>query len=179
MYGAPVWASTMAEKRRAVEGGKENGIESGVSIPDSIGRRSADISRYAPAIDLMAMKRKAIFEGSMKEAARQQLFADWQFRWDTSTKGRWTHRLIPNIATWLKRSHGEVNYRLTQLLNGHGCFPSYLNRFGKLGSSACWYCGDINDDDYHSIFVCDAWYSRRVRVNTISGTPISPENMIQ
>ncbi|GBP14366.1 hypothetical protein EVAR_98823_1 [Eumeta japonica] len=44
-------------------------------------------------------------------------------------KGRWTHRLIPQIDFWLNRNHGEVNYYLTQMLSGHGCFRAYLHRF--------------------------------------------------
>jgi hypothetical protein len=27
----------------------------------------------------------------------------WQNRWDRSTKGRWTHRLFPNVDRWLNK----------------------------------------------------------------------------
>ncbi|CAB0041323.1 unnamed protein product [Trichogramma brassicae] len=41
-----------------------------------------------------------------------------------TTKGQWTHRLIPSHRRWIERRHGEVKYHLTQLLSGHGCFRS-------------------------------------------------------
>ena len=37
----------------------------------------------------------------------------WQREWSNSTKGRWTHRLIPEISGWVERRHGEVNFHLT------------------------------------------------------------------
>ncbi|KAF0750104.1 Uncharacterized protein FWK35_00013841 [Aphis craccivora] len=61
-----------------------------------------------------------------------------------SSKGRWTHRLIPVIERWTARRHGEVNFHLTQVRLGS------LNRFGKLESSECWYCENHNDDQYNS-----------------------------
>ncbi|KAH8391447.1 hypothetical protein KR200_011997, partial [Drosophila serrata] len=64
-----------------------------------------------------------------KSAARAMSYESWQAKWDPSSKGRWTHRLIPN------HGHGstgfqQVDFYLTQVLSGHGCFRSYLKRFG-------------------------------------------------
>ncbi|EDW36547.1 GL18371 [Drosophila persimilis] len=39
--------------------------------------------------------------------------------------------LIPVIDAWVNRKHGQVNFYLTQLLSGHGCFQSYLHHFGQ------------------------------------------------
>ncbi|KAH8252209.1 hypothetical protein KR032_009296, partial [Drosophila birchii] len=65
-----------------------------------------------------------------RRAARRRSIIRWQAMWDSSTKGRWTHRLIPDISSWVNRRHGEVDFYLTQVLSGHGCFRSYLKRFG-------------------------------------------------
>jgi len=103
----------------------------------------------------------------------------WQSRWDLPTsKGRWTHRLIPCIATWHCRKHGEVNYHLSQALTSHGCFSSYLHKYCNLESPTCWYCNHPYDDAYHTLFVCDAWESRRARANTLFGTNMTPDNLI-
>lgn len=67
---------------------------------------------------------------------------------------------------------------MTQALSGHGCFAAYLKRFGKLGSAECWFCGEAEDDVEHTIFKCDAWFQRRRRAETITGTDINPGNMI-
>ncbi|CAB0040032.1 unnamed protein product [Trichogramma brassicae] len=71
-----------------------------------------------------------------------------------TTKGRWTHRLIPSIAAWIERRHGEVNYHLTQLLSGHGCFRSYLCRTKNDTSSSCPTCHPTVEDVEHVIFHC-------------------------
>ncbi|KAG5865220.1 hypothetical protein JTB14_002848 [Gonioctena quinquepunctata] len=52
---------------------------------------------------------------------------------------RWTRRLIPYIRPWVDRKWGEVNFYLTQILEGHDSFQSYLHRF-KL-SNTDEYCG--------------------------------------
>lgn len=50
---------------------------------------------------------------------------------NASTNGRWTHRLIPTVRTWVERRHGRVDYNLTQCLTGHGSFGQFLVRIGK------------------------------------------------
>jgi len=128
-------------------------------------------------IELMAIEKQEIFDNGRKEDARKKLLRDWQSQWDTTKNGSWTRRLIPKVDPWHNRKFGEVNYRLTQALSGHGCFPYYLHRIGKLDSPTCWYCGHESDDAYHTIFICDAWHSRRNRMNVTLGQDITPENM--
>ncbi|XP_041451109.1 uncharacterized protein LOC121404806 [Drosophila obscura] len=65
-----------------------------------------------------------------REARRQESIRRWQAKWDSSTKGRWTHKLIPDLKAWIDRKNGQVDFHLTQILSGHGCFRSYLKRFG-------------------------------------------------
>ena len=64
-----------------------------------------------------------------KRIMRQDSLHRWQEKWDASEKGRWTHRLLPQVNEWVNRKHGEVNYYLTQMLSNHGCFRAYLHRF--------------------------------------------------
>lgn len=95
-----------------------------------------------------------------------------------SSKGRWSHDLIPKVDEWINRKHGDVSFRLTQVLSGHGYFPAYLHRFGKLDLLNCWYCDHPCDDAYHTLFECDAWSSRSTRVNTLLQTVLAPTNMV-
>ncbi|CAB0030850.1 unnamed protein product [Trichogramma brassicae] len=85
---------------------------------------------------------------------RAKTLEKWQTQWSATTKGRWTHRLIPSIAAWIERRHGEVNYHLTQLLSGHGCFRSYLCRTKNDTSSSCPTCHPTVEDVEHVIFHC-------------------------
>lgn len=72
-------------------------------------------------------------------------FAIWQNKWDASTKGRWTHRLIPHLTEWIRRKRGGLTYYVTQALTRHGCFGVYLHCMGKERTPECWMCGAGED----------------------------------
>ena len=102
-----------------------------------------------PPIDLSAEERKETFQlrkdltcatnlqeiTRTKEAickdVRRRLLEKWQTRWRGDQSARWTHRLIPELATWLDRKHGQVGFYQAHALSGHGCFNAYLKRFKK------------------------------------------------
>lgn len=114
-----------------------------------------------------------------KETARNALFNNWQNDRDTSTDGRWTHRLIPNVRRWVDRKFGEVTYHITQVLSVHGCFAAYLNRFGIQESTVCEQCGVVPDDAEHGVFHCDAWTSwRRTACIELGTTELTPDNLV-
>lgn len=75
--------------------------------------------------------------------------------------------------TWQYR----LDFHLTQFLNVHRCFPEYLHRFGKLGSAKCWYYGNDYDNVNATFFECDAWHTRRSRVQTLLGDELIPETV--
>ena len=99
-----------------------------------------------PLIDLLAEERKETFQlrkkltcltnlqeiacakASILKDGRRRLVERWQTRWHGDQSGRWTHRLIPELATWLDRKHGQVGFYLAQALSGHGCFNAYTER---------------------------------------------------
>ncbi|XP_029176137.1 uncharacterized protein LOC114944424 [Nylanderia fulva] len=85
-------------------------------------------------IKVIAIKRKQLYEQrstnpedkkELKRITRQDSLQRWQEKWNTSVKGRWTHRLIPKVESWINRKHGEVNYYLTQMLSNHGCYKAF------------------------------------------------------
>ncbi|XP_033229046.1 uncharacterized protein LOC117180665 [Belonocnema kinseyi] len=59
-------------------------------------------------IFLLAMKRKRVYDRSQREQDRQSIRAqerartivEWQLCWSTETRGRWTQRLIREVASW-------------------------------------------------------------------------------
>lgn len=108
-----------------------------------------------PPFDLQAEERRLKYEHRKDPGANIDLHVEdnqiriWQARWDSLLKGRWTHRLIPDICKWLGRKHGSVDYWLTQALTDQGCFAGYLFKYKKLQSPVCWFCGyDIDDALY-------------------------------
>jgi len=86
----------------------------------------------------------------VKRSARMQSVDNWQAAWDNSSKGRWRHQLIPSIEPWVNRKHGQVDFYLMQALSGHGCFRSFLKRFGHDTEDGCPGCGSgIVEDAQH------------------------------
>ena len=63
---------------------------------------------------------------AIRQGGRHRLVEKWQARWHGDQSGSWTHRLIPELATWLDRKHGQDGFYLAQALSGHGCFNAYL-----------------------------------------------------
>jgi len=184
LFGAPIWANKMSSKGKHEMAKVQRKTALRVaSAYRTVSLDAALVIADMPPVDLQAEERhekytqrhniQPPFPGKVATVVK------WQSRWDLSTsKGRWTHRLIPCIATWHSRKHGEVNYHLSQAFTSHGCFSSYLHKYCNLESPACWYCNHPHDDAFHTLFVCDAWESRRARANTLFGTNMTPDNLI-
>ena len=85
---------------------------------------------------------------------REKSVVKWQRDWGTSEKGRWTHRVIPVLSTWLNRKHGEVTFCLTQFQSGHGCFRLYLHRFVHAVIPVCPECEVVEETPEHVVFEC-------------------------
>ncbi|BFF92820.1 uncharacterized protein DMAD_10794 [Drosophila madeirensis] len=115
----------------------------------------------------------------LKAVARRSSFGRWQTQWDGSTKGRWTYSLIPKLKDWLERKHGQVDFYLTQALSGHGCFRSYLKRFGHETEDWCPACGSgIVEDAQHVLFECHRFDDERLRLEAEVGARISTETLV-
>lgn len=87
-----------------------------------------------------------------RNKARETLIKDWQTRWDSSSKGRWTNRLIKKIEMGYSRKHEEMSYHLTQALTGHGFFAYFLHKKGKTLTPGCRYCDSPLDDALNTLF---------------------------
>lgn len=111
--------------------------------------------------------------------ARTSSMVKWQRVWDSSTKGRWTHRLIPSVSRWTCRPHGEVNFHLTQFLSGHGCFRWYLHRFGHANSPSCPECANRAETAEHVLFECPRFAEQRSSMLEVCGRDTTPDNIIE
>lgn len=115
----------------------------------------------------------------IRRTARLASMVKWQRAWDSSTKGRWTHRLIPEIGTWVKRRHGEITFHLTQVLTGHGCFRQYLHRFGHSTSPECPACAGLEETAEHVLFVCPRFRTMRDHMLATCGLDTTPDNLVR
>ncbi|XP_036322132.1 uncharacterized protein K02A2.6-like [Rhagoletis pomonella] len=114
-----------------------------------------------------------------KALARKHTLEMRQKKWDESSNGRWTQRLIPNIEKWFSRPYGEANFHLTQMLTGHGCFRSFLKRFKHEELDHCEACGDgIIEDVEHVLFHCPRFDLDKNHIRSVFGEHLTPENMV-
>ena len=124
------------------------------------------------------------FNRGAKEAIRKdtsrRLVEKWHTRWHAFRSGRWTHRLIPELATWLDRKHGQVGFYLAQVLSGHGCFNAYLKRFKKRDEETRRYCDFPVKNAEHTVFFCarsDTTHPREA-VGQAVVAHLTPEKMV-
>jgi len=182
LYGSPIWSGKMSTCGLTELAECQRMMTLRVaSAYCTVSTDAALVIAGIPPIDLLGSEHQTLARnpGARKADCRATLLSEWQSRWISSSKGRWTFNLIPDIRPWVLRSFGETNFHITQVLSGHGCFAQYLHRFGKLESSECWYCGAEVDDAQHTTFECDAWYVRRHQLCISLGiATICPRTMV-
>ena len=132
LYAAPVW--TRALNNHAIRKklfSRQKGVV--LRIVSAYGTVSTSAALVLPSvlpIELLTEERKETFQlrkeltclTNLQEVARakvairkdgrRRLVEKWQTRWHGDQDGRWTHRLIPELATWLDRKHGQVGFYL-------------------------------------------------------------------
>ncbi len=91
-----------------------------------------------PLIEIVADERRRVYSATrrvkpksakalrVRREERQVVLRKWKERLSESCKGEWTRLLIRNLDVWLGRSHGQMNFYLTQVISGHGAFNAYL-----------------------------------------------------
>ncbi|KAL1446824.1 hypothetical protein WDU94_015654 [Cyamophila willieti] len=181
LYAAPIWIDCLKyEKYRAKLLSKQRTFC--LRVACSYRTVSTDaiavLARVIP-IDLMCEERSQTWgkDGDEKERQRNLTLNKWQTRWSESNKGQWTRTLIPEIAPWFNRKHGEVNYHISQALSGHGCFQSYVNKIGKAATPRCLFCEEI-DDPEHTLFGCVRWIREKESTEALVGENLRKENLI-
>lgn len=182
LYGAPIWAEGIKTQKykgimtkvqrkmalRIIRGYRTISTEAAIALASLI------------PVDLKAIERKTIYNNPEmpKKEIRLQTLDKMQNIWETSSKGRWTYRLIPNLKGWYERKHGETSYEMTQVLSGHGCFEAYLYKYKRSNSPNCPYCQNEEDTPEHTIFQCQNWTELREAAKTKMGKPLKPEEII-
>lgn len=155
LYGAPIWTDELAAMRNAVK--KFRRIHR--SMAARVTRAYRTVSHAAvtvlagwPPLEFLARMWKEMYEqeGELRREhnitlssktrkairlhARQSMMERWCTHLsDLQTAGqRIVGAIRPCLDEWADRVQGEVTYRLTQVLTGHGCFDEYLYR--KMGT---------------------------------------------
>ena len=194
LYGAEIWGETTQKEfhRKRIARVQRRAALRVCSAYRSVSEPAVIAIAGTIPVDLLALERKIIYErrrnaervgeviGRVRIADEERALTmdQWQQRYDAGRRGRWTARLLPNVKSWIERSHGEVNYYLTQLLSGHGYFRSYLFKQGKVESPMCLACGQAVDNAEHTLFICSQWNLQRGVLREKIGE-FSPGNMVE
>lgn len=190
LYGAPIWAEKSDKKAyvRTMEAAYRRSALRTICAYRTVSTDAALVIAGMIPVDLLAKEAWSLYYGRNTHefsaekclaATRQRTMREWQARWDASEKGRWTKRLIPDLQRWMDRSHGEVNYHVTQLLTGHGGFRAYLHRFRLEETPCCDSCGGTElEDAEHVLFSCPRYSGARVVLERVCGEPVTPDNIV-
>lgn len=184
MYAAPIWGPKATSIQKYADKLSSVQRKAALRICSAYRTISLDAAQVIAGIvpiDLRIIEAKRIRDRMCsKREARERSLSEWQTRWDVSTKGRWTHRLIPNIKRWLERRKqaGQVNYYLTQILSGHGDFRSYLYKMHRAEDDRCVYCSET-DTAEHVFFECPRWNAPRRRLEMLVDEKITPDNLVE
>ncbi|XP_066903754.1 uncharacterized protein [Halyomorpha halys] len=92
--------------------------------------------------------------------------------------GRWTHRLVPNIETWVNRNHGEVDYYITQFITWHGCFRAYQYRFKLDETGECPLCPGMEESAEPVFFFCHRFHEDRREFQRVCGSDPTADNIV-
>jgi len=175
LYAAPVWAEqgTKTQKNRnAIQRAQRIVALRTIRAYRTVSTDASMVLASSLPGDILAIERARIrrrldeaeptarFQTIRKEE-RTVSIQTWQERWESSTKGRWTFRLLPNVERWINRPGARSTFHMSQALSGHGCFRSYLHRMKRAEDSVCLYCLALDETAEHTIFYCPHWSGKR------------------
>ncbi|KAI5720547.1 hypothetical protein M8J77_008420 [Diaphorina citri] len=182
MYAAPVWSKATETQRYKDKLTKVQRkiLLNVTSAYRTISTTALQVIAAITPIDLMIKERAKTFGLTEEQKAdhRELTINNWELAWRTSSTGEWTRKLIPSIKPWVLRKHGNLNFYITQVLSGHGCFNFYLHRFKLRSSPICRYC-DQSDTAEHSLFVCARWTRNREEASNQVGETLTADNLIK
>lgn len=181
LYAAPVWADSLKYKTyvEKISSVYRIGALRVCCAYRTVSDDAACVISGMIPIDLLAKERQYLYKRQYSpQEARSKIMEEWQSRWDSSSKGRWTYSLIPNIKKWVERKHGDPDYYITQFLTGHGGFKQYLHRFCLDDSPFCPYCNDAIQDSQHIFFDCQRFTVERHRLETQLQESVRVDNII-
>ena len=99
--------------------------------------------------------------------------------WNNTTKGRWTYELIPELNEWIERKHAELDYYLTQMLAGHGCFREYLYIYKHVEDLFCLYCLHKTKNVRHVLLECIRFTEQRRKIETLLIEKLTPSDLLK
>lgn len=182
LYGASIWRSALerSSHERVYTSIQRRMAIRIISAYRTTSTKALLVLARTPPIHLLIKQRLEIEKSGRisREDAYNGMINAWQATWEENEeRAQWTKKLIKDIRPWLVRKHGQLNYYLSQFFTGHGCFKSYLCRFGLSESDDCTYCGK-EDTAEHTFFECPRWTMQQTRIESEIGK-LTLENIVK
>lgn len=141
------------------------------------------INRYELERELQRRRQQPLpprAKKAIRLQARQSMLERWDAHLsDPRTPGQRTVGAIrPCLAEWVGRAQGEVTFRATQILTGHGCFDEYLFRIGRERTTDCHHCGHGRDTAQYTLEECPAWNTLRRALKNVVGEDLSLPDLV-
>uniref|UniRef100_A0A1B6JZR0 Uncharacterized protein n=1 Tax=Homalodisca liturata TaxID=320908 RepID=A0A1B6JZR0_9HEMI len=162
LYGCEIWADALRQKRyrKKVVAVQRRGALRISSAYRTVSEPAVLVIAGVIPIDLLALERKRVYDGNgtvSRATARSHTMDEWQTRWETESRGRWSFRLIGDLRGWTEREHGEGG----------------SNRMGKIPSPECQYGDSDADDALHTFFKCIGHVSPETLIEEMLSSPES------
>lgn len=181
MYGAPAWASAMRHEgnRKIIRAAQRAALCRVVRAYRSTSLYALTTLAGCIPWCLLLEERSKIhgkirnkpdeadpreFKSQTRKEERRATMEKWQSEWDAAGSARWTHKIINRIEDWIPWGPKILNFRLTQILTGHGCFAAFKKKIGRSNSEDCWLCAEKKDDAEHTLLRCPFFKRERERV---------------
>lgn len=187
LYGAQIWADSVVGTRKAVESLTQAQRIAALRIArcyKTVSDMASLVLAKLPPVHLLAVERQTIASNIKmgiaysKLDARKETILRWQTIWDTTTKGEWTRRLIPDIRRWLDHGPRSISFNMAQVLSNHGCFQKYLWSKGRAHHpSSCTHCNAATDTAEHTLFECSHWEEERRRLTQMLRRQPGPDDV--
>ncbi|KAG5320740.1 PO14 protein, partial [Pseudoatta argentina] len=192
LYGAPIWAQTVAGDREILRDVRRLQRQLALRIIRgyrTFSHKSEVILSGMVPFDIVAnrlrrsyLRRRMIITRDGGIAPRVSSILVEERRRSVS---RWRERLVDlppgcpgafvrgaflgDLGIWTERAHGALTYRITQVLTGHRVFESYLHKIRRRESPICLFCRAAVDTAAHTLLFCPAWAERRSGLLEIVG----------
>lgn len=108
------------------------------------------------------------------------MLRQWEIYLSNSKYGtRTINAILPSFSRWLDRKHGRLEFHATQILTGHGCFGSYLEKIQKVDSPLCMACNkNVVDTVEHTLTQCSRWDEERNALTDVIGPDLQMNVLI-
>lgn len=200
LYAAPVWSEALLSSKRSlcrVRRMQRVLAIRVISAYRTVSLEASSLLARRPPLQLVAAARRRAFVkiSSLRKlgwATREEqleirsaqdllLIRQWKIHiGNVNLSGSRVREAIrPVFGDWVARKHGALEFHLTQLLTGHGCFNEFLYRIGKCPTPNCARCGSVPDTVDHTIADCPAWDVQRGVLRAAVGEDLSLSAIIR